>query len=106
MMMLIMNGKNTYHEVLMEKFEQKKKNNPSFSLRAFARFLEMSPSKLSQILNSKQGLTIPYAEKICQKLNLSEQEKNWFCDSVGALHSRSKKDREAFQAKLKVTLEN
>lgn len=96
-----MNGKNTYHELLLEKFEQKKKSNPAYSLRAFARYLEISVSKLSQILNRKQGLSLKSAEAISLKLNLNTEEKEWFCDSVGALHSRSQKEKKFYQEKLK-----
>lgn len=95
-----MKTQKTYHDLLQEKFIKKKQNNPAFSLRAFARVIEISPAKLSQIMNKKQGLSMKCAKNICKKLNLSEEEKNWFCNSVGALHSRSKKEREFYLEKL------
>lgn len=95
-----MDGKNTYHDLLLLKFEQKKSSNPAYSLRAFARHLEISVSKLSQIFNRKQGLSMKSAEAIAAKLNLDHEEKTFFCNSAGALHSRSKKNRHFYQGKL------
>jgi uncharacterized protein (TIGR02147 family) len=48
--------------------------NPSFSLRAFAKRLEVSPAQLSQILSSKRNLTLKQAKKIAAQLGISAGE--------------------------------
>lgn len=95
--------KQSYRDYLIEAFEQRKEKNSAYSLRAFARDLEILPATLSQILNKKKGLSIQCAKHICKKLNLKQGEKVFFCYSVGALHSRSKKDREFYQSKINRT---
>lgn len=91
----------TYHKLIDEEFERRKVLNDSYSLRAFARDIGLSPATLSQILNKKSGLSIEAAKSISLKLRLSESDKDWFLNSVGALHSRSAKEREIFQEKIK-----
>ena len=91
----------TYHELINEEFEKRKALNASYSLRAFARDLGLSPATLSQVFNKKNGLSLEAAELISQKLRLSEPQKNWFLNSVGSLHCRNSKERLSFQEKIK-----
>lgn len=74
-------------------YTQRKQKNPNYSLRAFARDLNISPSFLSSLTNGKVGLSVGLAKKICRKLNLSRDEKNTFLTLVSTLHHRSKKVR-------------
>lgn len=91
----------TYLNLLINEFNTRKNQNPSYSLRAFARDLDMSAPRLSQVLNKKQGLSVEAAKEVAQKLKCSELEKIWFCNSVGVLHSRSKSNKEKYKLKLK-----
>lgn len=90
----------TYHDLLDEEFERRKQLNNSYSLRAFARDLDISAPRLSHILNRKEGLSVKSAEGIANNLSLSEKQKNWFCYSVGSLHARSFKERLSFEKKI------
>ncbi len=54
-------------------FERKKKNN-QFSLRAFARILEISPSQLSGLISGKKNLTPKQAAHLIEKLELNEDD--------------------------------
>lgn len=90
----------TYHDLLNEEFEKRKNLNSAYSLRAFARDLGISAPRLSQVLSKKQGLSLEAAESIVAKLRLNEQEKNWFYNSVGALHARGFKERKDFKEKV------
>jgi len=96
-----MNYNMSYHDLLNQEFERRKQMNSAYSLRAFARDLGLSAPRLSQVLNRKQGLSVEAAQNLIPKLKLSEEEKNWFCDSVGSLHSRSNKERTNFKEKVK-----
>lgn len=78
-----------YREILQSEWDRKRKLNSKYSLRAFARDIQISPSRLSEILNRHYGLSRKAAETICTKLNLSEREREIFCDQVESQHSRS-----------------
>ena len=90
----------SYHELLMDEFDRRKQINPAYSLRAYARDLELPAPRLSQVLNKKQGLSVEIAEKVARKLKLSENRKQWFCHSVGSYHSRSYKERNEFKQRM------
>src|SRR5690606_28902040 len=66
-----------------------------------ARDLKISPSRLSEILNRKQGLSRRAAEKISDHLGYGSLEKNRFCDLVEAEHARSEKARRLAKIRLK-----
>lgn len=55
---------------------QLKIRNPSFSLRAFAKKLDLSPSALSEILNGKRKISKRMAARIYERMNLSPNEMN------------------------------
>lgn len=90
----------TYHDLLNEELERRRHINGSYSLRAFARDLGIPVSRLSMIMNKKEGLSVKKAQGIAEALRLDEQKKQWFCDSVGSMHARSNKEREAFKKKI------
>ncbi len=89
----------SYHDILKEELEKRRQINGSYSLRAFARDIGLPASRLSQVLNNKQGLSIECAESIAQILRLDEKKKKWFCHSVGSLHARSFRERNKFKEK-------
>jgi uncharacterized protein (TIGR02147 family) len=69
-------------------------------LRAFARDMELAPSRLSEIFNGKQGLSRQAAEKVAEKLGYSDSESTHFCDLVASLHARSHAERELAKVRL------
>ena len=71
-----------YINVLNQSFHKKREANKRFSLRSYAKFLGISHSTLSAILNNKRPLPLSYIEKICFKLNLTEDERKDFFKSV------------------------
>lgn len=89
-----------YRMILKEELDSRLAHNPNYSLRAFARDLSISPSRLSEILNYKQGLSRPAAEKIAAYLNLTSDEYDYFLDLVTAAHARSPKDRQGAKARV------
>ncbi len=90
----------TYHDLLNFEFERRREINSYYSLRCFARDLQLSAPRLSLILNKKRGLSTEAANDVALRLGLDEKTKKWFCNSAGALHSRGKKQREAFNEKI------
>lgn len=89
-----------YKKLLRDKFEKRKMANPRYSLRAFARDIRISPSRLSEILNGKQGLSESGAEKISSALGMEGEEKARFILQVVAEDSRSKHKRRLAKEKL------
>lgn len=82
-----------FHIKLLEaELSRRKRENPQFSLRAFARFLEMSSSSLSRILLDSQEISISTSKQIIKKLNLSDEDSVLFIASIA-----EDKRRRAFQ---------
>jgi uncharacterized protein (TIGR02147 family) len=61
-------------ELLASELKKRKDRNPNFSLRAFARWLGISPSQLSQMLTGKRPITLSTMKKISHRLDLSPLE--------------------------------
>jgi uncharacterized protein (TIGR02147 family) len=89
-----------YRELLRNELSERCRSNPRYSLRAFARDLDFSPSKLSEVLNGKQGLSRGSALKVSRALNFNTQERQAFCDLVESQDGRSQAAREAAKARL------
>lgn len=90
-----------FKQILKEELAARCRQNPRYSLRAFARDLELSPSRLSEILSGKQGLSRAAAERVATALGYSATERERFCDLIEAQHARSRKDREEAKVRLK-----
>lgn len=90
-----------YIEILSLEFEKRKLANSSYSLRAYARDLNLSAPRLSQILNKKSGLSYEAAEEVASALKLDDQEKSWFCDSAAVFSERSAGKKEEFANRIK-----
>jgi hypothetical protein len=59
---------------LQSELVRRMKVNPKYSLRAFARFLELDPSSLSQYLRGRRKFTEKQLEALALKLGLSPME--------------------------------
>jgi plasmid maintenance system antidote protein VapI len=59
--------------ILTDAFEEKRSRNSSYSLRAFARDLEISVSHLSAIMSGQKKLSAQQAGKIAIKLQLAPE---------------------------------
>lgn len=89
-----------YRSILQKEFETRKIKNPSYNLSSFARLLKIKPSRLSEILRGKVGISASKASTITSILNFSENERSLFLDLVSAEHSRSPKEREEAYARI------
>ena len=70
-----------YVAKLKEVLSVRQKSNPEYSLRAFARDLDMYSATLSQILKGQRGLPLKKVSEVIKKLELSPQEKALFVES-------------------------
>lgn len=96
-----------YRHILSEVLEARNASNPSYSLRSYARDLEISPSTLSEVLNGKKGLSSALAASVAKKLKLQDWEIRYFCDLVAKEHAKSPKARSAANERLEsLKLEN
>ena len=86
--------------LIEESFELRRLKNPSYSKRAFAKFLGISSGGLSKILAAKQGVSIEMANMICDKLGLSQNEKEIILCEVSSKYSRGKEKKSYYQRKL------
>ena len=67
---------------LCDELDRRIERNPQYSLRAFARFLDIDASFLSKVLARKQVLSLKKVEAIVEKLGLVEEERKRFIVSV------------------------
>lgn len=87
-------------DILRENLSERMATNPSYSLRAFARDLDVSPQQLSNVINGRKGLSEMMTMKIGNRLGLNHHELNMFVESSRASFSRNKAVRVVAQAKL------
>jgi plasmid maintenance system antidote protein VapI len=76
-----------HQTILTTHLTDRKRRNSQFSLRSFAKLLEISPGQLSSLINGKKNLTTKQAVKIIEKLNLSEEDS---LDLIRGLHPKLK----------------
>jgi hypothetical protein len=71
---------------LVTELSQRKKRNPSYSMRALARDLDVGVATLSDFLAGKRGLASKTSEKICRHLPLDLDEREHFILSSQLFH--------------------
>ncbi|SMF48060.1 TIGR02147 family protein [Pseudobacteriovorax antillogorgiicola] len=89
-----------YRDILREELVRRVQQNPNYSQGAFARDISLTPSRLSEILNGKQGISVRVAIDIAKHLKFSEDQCNFFGDLVESQHGRSRLSRESARARL------
>jgi uncharacterized protein (TIGR02147 family) len=72
----------SYRELIKIDFDARKKINPRFSMRAYAKKLGLEPSTLSQILRGKRDLPFSDAQKILSQLKLNFDQQKEFIHSL------------------------
>lgn len=78
-----------YRKYLRSVLEDRMQHNPRYSLRAFARDLELSSSRLSDVLKGHKGLSVDSGTAIANRLGLGLIETRYFCDLITAQHART-----------------
>ena len=72
----------TVGEWIYEEFQKRQENNPRYSLRAFARDLNIPNSRLIQILQKKRFVDLPLANKLSDSFSLPSPQKKQFIQIV------------------------
>lgn len=80
-----------YTDFIKTELEQRVFSNKSYSLRSFARDLEFSPSRLSEILSNRGALSTASALKMSKLLKLTHKEATIFVALANISNSSSKK---------------
>lgn len=75
-------GQAYYLTKMREGLSLKQRNNPHYSLRAYARDIGIHPATLSQIINGKRALPVKDSENVIRRLNLGPKEKSLFLESL------------------------
>ncbi|CAN5479673.1 hypothetical protein BH10BDE1_BH10BDE1_24400 [soil metagenome] len=91
----------TYREVLKYEYDLRHGRNPSYSLNAYARDLDLSSSRLSEILSGKQGLSSGRAKLVGTKIGYEQKKLDWFCNLVEAETARSRTAKASAERKLR-----
>lgn len=65
----------TIRTYLQDELVRRCKTNPRYSLRSFAKHLQMNPSLLSKILRGQVGVSPKRFEKICERMSLGPVER-------------------------------
>ncbi|MFM6930466.1 MAG: TIGR02147 family protein [Bdellovibrio sp.] len=95
-----------YRKVLLQELQTRQVRNPSYSMSAFSRDLNINPSRMSEILNGKVGLSEERAAFIAEKLKMTANERALFIDLVQSEHARSNLARIAAQKRVRDRLLN
>ena len=90
-----------YREILKDELQRRSQGNPRYSQGAFARDLHILPSRLSEVLNGKQGLSARTAREIAGRLGFAKGDVTYFTDLVMSQHGRSRSARQAARLRLK-----
>ena len=67
-----------YIHILTSELQRRQRVNPSYSLRSFARFLDLDSGVLSAILNNKRKVPNDKIYFLCERLKLESEEKKYF----------------------------
>jgi len=65
-----------YQKFLKEEYERRALRNPQYSMRAFAKDLDISKSSLHNVLTGQRGLAQKSLDKVFERLKVSEKERN------------------------------
>jgi uncharacterized protein (TIGR02147 family) len=84
-----------YREHLNAEFKRRKIANSHYSMRSFARFLELSPPFLSKLLRGQKDLSMDRLVIIADKLGFNDHETLQFCQMAQINKSRNQRTKEA-----------
>jgi uncharacterized protein (TIGR02147 family) len=89
-----------FRTILRSEYAARRQRNESYSLRAFARTLGMSASRLSEVLNDGQRLSRSSAMRVATALGYEGERRDRFCDLVEAENPKSERLRAGARARL------
>jgi transcriptional regulator with XRE-family HTH domain len=98
-----------YPKLLVDEFNARAANRKgTYSLRAFARDLSLSPGYLSLVLRGYRRLSLATAYRICEKLGWPQEKSRQFTLFVHLEQAKSGYERAQIQAEISkiATLDN
>lgn len=95
-----------YREYLKAELESRIHTNTQYSLRAFARDLNVLPQVLSLVINGKKNISSEVSIEIAKKLKLSNEEVSYFHDLVELSQAKSENLKEIIKYRLTKYKEN
>jgi uncharacterized protein (TIGR02147 family) len=90
-----------YRDQLKDEYLSRSRGRPQYSLRAFARDIGISASRVSELFQKKNHLSTRLAFQIAEKLSLNAKESERFCNMVAARSARNLKQRKTAQRALR-----
>jgi uncharacterized protein (TIGR02147 family) len=88
-------------DYLREELSLRQARRPNYSLRAFARDLNMSPSSLCEFLTGRQGLSLGRVHHVAERLGMAPAQRDHFSDLVEAKFGRSPEIRRSAEVRAK-----
>jgi uncharacterized protein (TIGR02147 family) len=102
--MTFMKAKEIYQKYLKSEYQRRRQRNAAYSLRAYARDLQIPSSKLSQYLRGECGVSGKKAAQLAQRLRLGPVEAELFVCAAETAHSRHAITRETAGNRLQSLL--
>lgn len=90
-----------YRSILKDELSKRCASNSHYSLRAFAKHLNLEPAHLSRVLNGKKNISSQTAKNISEILFIKEQDQNYFMSLVEYVTSKKQKDKERAFERIK-----
>jgi uncharacterized protein (TIGR02147 family) len=90
----------SYASIIRDELEKRIRIRPQYSLRAFARDVQIEISMLSRVMNGKQNLSTTTAKIIAEKLFATDEEKSSFVNLVEFQTTKKQAVRELALKKL------
>lgn len=95
-----------YREYLGDELLRRTEQNQQYSLRAFARDLEMSPQVLSSVISGKKNISAHVAIDIAKRLKFNAEELSYFHDLVEFTQAKTQDLKEVIHYRLMRYSEN
>lgn len=93
-------------QYLRSELDLRQRRNPGYSLRAFARDLNLGPSTLCEVLAGRLGLSRGRAEQVSSMLNLDSENKTHFLDLLEAEFGRKVEDSKAARWRIQKRMQD
>ena len=105
-------GLEYYRVWLANEFKERRERNPRYSLRAFARLLDINHSSLSKILSQKRNVSTKILGRFCNRLGVKPKLRELilksgikFNDKKSSPHHSCKKELSRIRAELQRTIQ-
>lgn len=82
---------------LIDELQKRKNRNAAYSMRSFSKYLGIGHSALSEILSGKRPITDKSAEKLCDKLLLDPEERQFYLKGVGSSKTAANKAKPSLE---------